>query len=132
MKISYANNIFNNILTHFQRFYITASFSEILCHVEASHLKLNEKQLTGFSMMKAFTERCLRVDFHFSLNVNVDVSVVSYMKYNSCEMKLHDFLQQWINSIIFRTIKPKSTSKATLFETNSLILLSFIFFFCVL
>ena len=59
-----------------------ASFSEIF----------NENQLTGFSMIQIFTERHFRADFHFSRDVNVDVSVVSYMNSNSCEIK-HDFLQ---------------------------------------
>ena len=46
-------------------------------------------------------------------------------------MILHNFLQQWIDLNIFRTMKPESTSKAALFETNSQILLFFIFFFYV-
>ena len=47
-------------------------------------------------------------------------------------MKLHNFLQQWIDLVIFRTMKPESTSKAALFETNSQILLFSIFFFYVI
>ena len=38
-------------------------------------------------------------------------------------MKLYNFLQQWIDSIIFRTIEPESKTQVALFETNSLILL---------
>ena len=115
MKISCRNNIFNNVLNNFNTFSTifnssddfkvcsTAPFSEVLCNLEASHLVLNENHLTGLSMMQVFTERCLRADFHF--NVKVNVSVVIYMNSNSYEMKLHNFLQQWIDLIIFRTMK---------------------------
>ena len=104
MNISYRNNIFNNgfsnfsaILTIFNSFdhfkvCTTAPFSEILCRVEASYLTFNEIQLTGFMMMRVFTERCVRADFHFSLNVNVDVTIVINMNRNSNEIKLHSFL----------------------------------------
>ena len=78
-------------------------------------MTFSEIQLTGFSMMRAFTERCLQADFHFTLNVNVDVSVASYINSDSSEMKLH-FLQQWIDLIISRTMKSESTRKATLFK----------------
>ena len=81
-------------------------------------LTYNESQLTGFSMMRVFTGRCLREDFHFSLNVIVDVTVFSNMNSNSSEMKLH-VLQQWIDLITSRTMKPESANKAALFETNS-------------
>ena len=140
MKISYRNNIINNgfnnfntLLTIFNSLFDfnvckTAPFSEILCHVEASHLQFNENQLTGFSMMWVFTERCLQPDFHFSFNVNVNATVANYMNRNSREMKLYNFLQKWIDLIISRTIKPESTSKAALFETNSQILLFYILF----
>ena len=79
--------------------------------------------------MQVFTERRLRADFHFSLNVNV--TVVSYMNSTSREMILQNFLQQWIDLNIFRTMKPESTSKAVPFAINSQILLFFIFFFYV-
>ena len=108
-----------------------APFSDNLCHVEVTHLTFNESQLTGFNKMRVFTERRLRADFHFSPNVNVNVTVVSYMNSTSRETILHNFLQQWIDLNIFRTMKPESTSKAALFETNSQILLSFIFFFYI-
>ena len=62
---------------------------------------------------------------------NVDVTVVSYMNSNSHEMKLHNFLQKWVDLIIYRTIKAESTSKAAFFETSLQILL-FLFFFYVL
>ena len=75
-------------------------------------------------MMQVFTKRSLQVDFHFSLNVNV--TVVSYMNSTSRETILHNFLQQWIDLNIFRTMKPESTSKAALFEIHSQILLLFI------
>ena len=42
----------------------TAPFGEILRHVEVSFLTLNENQLTSFSMMRVFTEGCLRADVH--------------------------------------------------------------------
>ena len=74
-------------------------------------------------MMRVFTERHLQADSHFSLNVNVNVTVDSYMNSTSREMILHSFLQQWIDFNIFRIMKPESTSKAALFETNSQILL---------
>ena len=80
-------------------------------------------------MVQVFAEKCLQADFHFSLNVNV--TVVSYMNSNSRETELHIFLQQWIDLLVSRTIKPESTTKAALFETNSQILLYFIFFFYV-
>ena len=107
----------------------TAPFGEILRHVKVSFLTLNENQLTNFSMMRVFTEGCLRVDVHLSLNVNVDITVVSYMKSNSGEMKLHNFSKQWIDLIISRTIEPETTCKVALFETYPLILLYFAFFF---
>ena len=37
--------------------------------------------------------------------------------------RLHNLLRQWIDLIISRTVKPESTSKIVLFETNSQILL---------
>ena len=76
--------------------------------------------------MRVFTKRRLQADFHFSLNVNVNVTVVSYMNSASRETILHNFLQQWIDLNIFRTMKPESTSKAALFEINSQIFLFFI------
>ena len=136
MKISY-QNIFNNDFNNFNVFLAKfssfgdfkvcskAPFSGIWCHIEAAYLTFNESQLIGFRMIRIFTEKCLRADFHFSLNVNV--TVVSYMNRNSKEMILHTFLQQWIDLNIFRTMKPESTSNAATFETNSQILLLFIF-----
>ena len=130
MKISY-QNIFNNDFNNFNVFLANfnsfgdfkvctkAPFSDVLCHVEATHLTFNESQLIGFSKMRVLTERRLRADFHLNLNVNVNVTVVSYMNSTSREMILHTFLQQWIDLNIFRTMKPESTSKAALFETNS-------------
>ena len=70
--------------------------------------------------MQFFTERRLQADFHFSLNVNVNVTVVSYMNSASRETILHNFLQQWIDLNIFRTMKPESTSKGALFKTINL------------
>ena len=104
-----------------------AFFSPVVCHVEARYLILNENQLTGFSMILVSTERCLCAEFHSSLNVNVTVN--SYMNSNSCEIKLHNFSQECIDSIIFRTMKPESTCKSAHLETNSLIQLYFTFFF---
>ena len=139
MKISYQNNIFNNDFSNFSGFLANfnssgdfnvcskAPFSDILCHVEATHLTFNESQLTVFSMMRVFIGKRLRADFRFSLNV----TVVSYMNSTTRETILHNFLQQWIDLNIFRAMKPESTSKAALSETNSHILLSFIFFFYV-
>ena len=106
-----------------------APFSGILCHVQAIHLTFNERQLTGFSMMRVFTARRLRADFHFSLNVNVTVD--SYMKRTSREMILHNCLQQWIDLNTFRIMKPESTNKAAFFETNSQILVFYILFLCI-
>ena len=91
MKISYLNNPFNNdfknfniFLTNFSSFsdfkvFSKAPFSDALCHVETNHMMINESQLTGFSMMQVFTERHLQTDFHFRLNVNVTITIVSYM-----------------------------------------------------
>ena len=102
MKISYQNNIFNNdfnnlntFLTEFNSFgdfkvCLKASFSNILCHVEATHSIFNGSQLTG-SMMWVFTKRHPQADFHFSLNVNVHVTVVSYVNSTSRETMLHSF-----------------------------------------
>ena len=75
---------------------LKAPFSDILCHVDDTNLIFSESQLTGFSMMRVFTERCLRADFHFSLNANVNVTVISYMNSTSLETILHNFLQEWI------------------------------------
>ena len=110
---------FNIILTIFYssgdfKVYTTAPFSDILCHVETNHLPLNESLLPGFSMKQVFTERCLQADFHFSFNVNVDVTVVSNMNSNLSEMKLYNILQQCINSVISRTVK-SGASNAALF-----------------
>ena len=82
-------------------------------------------------MIQIFNEKHLLTDFHFSLIVNVNVTVVSYMNSTSRETILPNFLQQWIDLNIFSSMKPESTSKAALFETNSQIVLFFIFFFCV-
>ena len=77
VKISYQNNILNNdfnnlwhlinikaFLVIFNssndlKFCSKAPFSDILCRVEAIHLTFNKSQLTGFSMVWVFTERCL-------------------------------------------------------------------------
>ena len=67
-------------------------------------------------MMRAFTEKCLRADFCFSLNVNVTVDI--YMNSTSQETIVRIFLQEWIDLNIFRIMKIESTSKAVLFETN--------------
>ena len=142
MKISYQNiynndfNNFNVFLAHFNSFgdfkvCSKAPFSDIFCHVEATHLTFNESRLIGFSMMRIFTERRLRAGLHFSLNVNVNVTAVSYMNSTSREMTLHNFLQQWIDLNIFRTMKPESTSEAALSETNSQILLFYILLLCI-
>ena len=84
MKICYQNNIFNNDFNNFNtvlgifnssgdfKVCSNAPFSDILCDVEATHLTFNESQLTGFSLMRVFTERCL----HFSLNVNVVIKLL--------------------------------------------------------
>ena len=97
MKLFYQNNIFNNDFYNFNAFLTNfncfgdfkvcskAPFSDILCYVEAIHLIFNESQLTGFTMMRFFTERRLQADFHFSLNVNVNVTIVSYMNSTSRE-----------------------------------------------
>ena len=104
MKISYLNNPYNNnfknfnvFLTNFSSFsdfkvFSKAPFSDALCHVEATHLTFNESQLSGFSMMQVFTERRLQTDFHFRLNVNVTVTIVSYIKSTSRETILSNFL----------------------------------------
>ena len=119
---------FNVFLTNFSSFsdfkvFSKAPFSDALCHVEATHLTFNESQLSGFSMMQVFTERRLQTDFHFRLNVNVTVTVVSYMNSTLRETVLPNFLQQWIDLNIFSRMKPERTSKAALFETNSQIVL---------
>ena len=91
MKISFLNNPFNNdfknfnvFLTNFSIFsdfkvFSKAPFSDALCPVEATHLTFKESQLSGFSMMQVFTQKRLQTDFHFRLNINVTVTVVSYM-----------------------------------------------------
>ena len=119
---------FNVFLTNFSSFsdfkvFSKAPFSDALCHVEATHLTFNESHLSGFSMMQVFTERRLQTDFHFRLNVNVTVTVVSYMNSTLRETVLPNFLQQWIDLNIFSRMKPERTSKAALFETNSQIVL---------
>ena len=131
MKISFQNNIFNNDFNNFSAFLTNfnsfsdfkvcskAPLSDVLCHLEATQLTFNESQLTGFSMMWVLTERRLKADFYFSLNVNVNVAVASYVNSTSREMILHNVLQKWIDLNISRTIKPERTSKAALFETNS-------------
>ena len=78
--------------------------------------------------MQVFTEKHLQTDFHFRLNVNVTVTIVSYMNSTSRETILSNFLQQWIDLNIFRSMKRESTNKAVLFETNSQMLL-FLYFF---
>ena len=140
IKISYLNNPFNNNFKHFNVFLTTfssfsdfkgfskAPFIDVWCHVEVTHLTFNESQLSSFSMMQVFTERCLQRDFHFRLNVNVTVTVVTYMNSTPRETILHNFLQQWIDLNIFMSMKPESKSKAFLFETNTQILL-FLYFF---
>ena len=104
MKMSYLNNPYNNnfknfnvFLTNFSSFsdfkvFSKAPFSDALCHVEATHLAFNESQVSGFSMMQVFTERRLQTDFHFRLNVNVTVTIVSYIKSTSQETILSNFL----------------------------------------
>ena len=143
IKISYLNNlfnydfkIFNLFLTNFTSFsdfkvFSKAPFSDALCHVEATHLTFNESQLTGFSMIQVYTERRLQTDFHFRRNVNVTVTAISYMNSTSRETKLPNFLQQWTDLNIFSSMKPESTSKFALFETNSQIVLFFIIFFSI-
>ena len=79
-------------------------------------------------MMQVFTERRLQTDFHFRLNVNVTVTVVSYLNSTSGETILPYFPQQWIDLNIFRSMTSESKSKAALFETNSHILLFLCFF----
>ena len=111
---------FNVFLTNFSSFsdfkvFSKAPFSDVLRHVEATHLTFNESQLTGFSMMQIFTERRLQTNFHFRLNVNVTVTVVSYMNSTLRETVLPNFLQQWIDLNIFSRMKPERTSKAALF-----------------
>ena len=119
---------FNVFLTNFSSFsdfkvFSKAPFSDVLRYVEATHLTFNESQLTGFSMMQIFTERRLQTNFHFRLNVNVTVTVVSYMNSTLRETVLPNFLQQWIDLNIFSRMKRERTSKAALFETNSQIVL---------
>ena len=95
-------------------------------------MTFSESQLSGFSMMQVFTERRLQTDFHFRLNVNVTVTLVSYMNSTSRETILPNFLQQWVDLNIFRSMTPGSKSKVALFETNSQILLFLCFFFYVI
>ena len=71
MKITYQNNIFKKEFNNFNTFlaifnssgdfkvFLKASFSDILCHVEATHLTFSESWLSGFSMMLVFTQRSL-------------------------------------------------------------------------
>ena len=99
--------------------------------MKATRLTLNESQLSGFSMMQIFTERRLQTDFHFRLNINVTVTVVSHMNSTSRETILPNFLQQWIDLNIFRSMTPESKSKAVIFETNSQILLFHVSFLCI-
>ena len=63
--------------------------------------------------MQVFNKICLWADFHFGLNVNINVTVVSYMNSSSGEEKLYNFLQR-IDLIIFRIMKHDSTSRAAL------------------
>ena len=143
MKISYQNNIFNNdfhnfnaFLTNFNRFgdFKACSndpFSDVLCHLEATHLTFNGSQLTGFSMIWVFTKRPPQADFNFSLNVNVNITVVSFISSSSRETIFHNFLLHWIDLIIFKIMKDECACKAALFKTISQILLFLIFFFYV-
>ena len=71
MKITYQNNIFKKEFNNFNTFlaifnssgdfkvFLKASFSDILCHVDATHLTFSESWLSGFSMMLVFTQRSL-------------------------------------------------------------------------
>ena len=65
--------------------------------------------------------------FRSFFNVNVTGTVVSYMNSTSPETILPNFLQQWMDLNIFRCMTPESKSKAALFETNSQILLFYVF-----
>ena len=135
VKISCQNIIFKNDLNNFSAFLenfnsfgefkvcLKAPFSATLCYVQATHMNFDESQLADFSMMRGFTGRHLRPDFHFSLNVNVNVTVDSYINSTSRETILRNFLQQWIDLNIFRIMKLKSTSKVAFSEANSQILL---------
>ena len=110
-KISYRNNILHNGFNNFNTFltiFYNSSGDFMVCTIASFSEIFNENQLTGFSMIQVFTVRHFRAGFHFSLDVNVDVTVVSYMNSNSCEIK-HDFLPQWIDLIIYRTMKPETT-----------------------
>ena len=140
MKIPYLNKPFNNdfknlnvFSTNFSSFsdfkvFSKAPFSDAFCHVETTHLTFNGSQFSSFSMMQVFTERRLQTNFHFRLNVNISVTVVSYMNCASRETILPNLLQQWVDLNIFRSMKPESTSKAARFETKSQIL-RFSYFF---
>ena len=67
--------------------------------------------------MQVFTEKHLQTDFHFRLNVNVTVTIVSYMNCTSRETILSNFLQQWIDlnfpnvieDIYFEILLPKTS-----------------------
>ena len=129
MKISDLNNPFNNDFKNFNLFLTNFSifsdlkvfsktpFSNALRHVVATHLTFDESQLSGFSMMQVFTEKHLQTDFHFRLNVNVTVTIVSYMNCTSRETILSNFLQQWIDlnfpnvieDIYFEILLPKTS-----------------------
>ena len=107
MQISYQNNIFNKDFNNFNAF--LAIFNSSLDFKVCSKAPLK--------------------GFYDILNVNV--TFVSNKNSTSRETILHNFLQQWIDLNIFRAMKPERRSQVALFETNSQILLSFIFFFYV-
>ena len=79
-------------------------------------MTFNESQLSGFSMMQVLTERRLQTDFHFRLDVNVTATAVSYMNSTSRETILPNFLQQWIDLNIFRSMKAEVQAKLPFLE----------------
>ena len=109
MKISYQNNVFNKDFNNFNAFLTIFN----------SSLDFNTCSNAAFE------------GFYYSLNIGVNVTVVSNKNNTSRETILHKLLQQWIDLNIFRTMKPERRSQAAIFETNSQILLSFLFFFYV-
>ena len=93
MKISYQNNVFNKDFNNFNAF-----------------LTIFNSSLDFKTCSNAAFE-----GFYYSLNIDVNVTVVSNKNNTSRETILPKLLQQWIDLNIFRTMKPERRSQAAIF-----------------
>ena len=96
MKICYWNNIFNNGFNNFNTWFLW--FVRVLLSVRPcvmwrpfiwNSVKISWLASAWCSFLEKGTY--LWADFHFSLNVNVNVTVVSYINSNICETKIYNF-----------------------------------------